>query len=116
VEHRSSLVGWDKAGSAAAGPPDSMSTMVGRRPKRACPTLRFTLSVDCDVIDTNVEHSPLDVRCSALNVQRSHFLLLGTTMANVEITDSRWWSNFRSQMPAARTWAYFDHAAVAPLC
>ena len=37
-------------------------------------------------------------------------------MANVDITDSRWWNNFRSQMPVARTWAYFDHAAVAPLC
>ena len=25
------------------------------------------------------------------------------------------WAEFRSQMPIARTWAYFDHAAVAPL-
>ncbi len=25
------------------------------------------------------------------------------------------WSQFRQQMPIARTWAYFDHAAVAPL-
>src|SRR5262245_54973315 len=26
-----------------------------------------------------------------------------------------WWEDFRDLMPAAATWAYFDHAAVAPL-
>ena len=25
------------------------------------------------------------------------------------------WEEFRRQMPVAREWAYFDHAAVAPL-
>jgi len=29
--------------------------------------------------------------------------------------DFRWWERFREQMPVARRWAYFDHAAVAPL-
>jgi selenocysteine lyase/cysteine desulfurase len=28
---------------------------------------------------------------------------------------SDWWTDFRARMPAAQTWAYFDHAAVAPL-
>lgn len=28
---------------------------------------------------------------------------------------SRWWEQIRAQMPAAEHWAYFDHAAVAPL-
>ncbi|HEY2894900.1 MAG TPA: aminotransferase class V-fold PLP-dependent enzyme, partial [Pirellulales bacterium] len=26
-----------------------------------------------------------------------------------------WWDEFRAEMPVARNWAYFDHAAVAPL-
>jgi cysteine desulfurase/selenocysteine lyase len=26
-----------------------------------------------------------------------------------------WWTDFRARMPVARSWAYFDHAAVAPL-
>ena len=26
-----------------------------------------------------------------------------------------WWDEFRQQMPVAEQWAYFDHAAVAPL-
>src|SRR5713101_8135691 len=26
-----------------------------------------------------------------------------------------WWDEFRQQMPVAERWAYFDHAAVAPL-
>jgi cysteine desulfurase / selenocysteine lyase len=25
------------------------------------------------------------------------------------------WTGFRNEMPVARQWAYFDHAAVAPL-
>lgn len=28
---------------------------------------------------------------------------------------SEWWHEFRQQMPVAQCWAYFDHAAVAPL-
>lgn len=28
---------------------------------------------------------------------------------------SHWWHDFRQQMPVAERWAYFDHAAVAPL-
>lgn len=28
---------------------------------------------------------------------------------------SKWWHVFRQQMPVAERWAYFDHAAVAPL-
>ena len=28
---------------------------------------------------------------------------------------SEWWQDFRQQMPVAERWAYFDHAAVAPL-
>ena len=28
---------------------------------------------------------------------------------------SEWWHEFRRQMPVAERWAYFDHAAVAPL-
>ncbi len=28
---------------------------------------------------------------------------------------SEWWQDFRLQMPVAKRWAYFDHAAVAPL-
>lgn len=28
---------------------------------------------------------------------------------------SDWWQDFRQQMPVAERWAYFDHAAVAPL-
>lgn len=28
---------------------------------------------------------------------------------------AEWWHNFRQQMPVAERWAYFDHAAVAPL-
>ena len=28
---------------------------------------------------------------------------------------SEWWDEFRQQMPVAERWAYFDHAAVAPL-
>src|SRR5690554_4083688 len=30
-------------------------------------------------------------------------------------TSAAIWSQFRQQMPVARRWAYFDHAAVAPL-
>ena len=26
------------------------------------------------------------------------------------------WDHFRQLMPVCRKWAYFDHAAVAPLC
>ena len=28
---------------------------------------------------------------------------------------AEWWHEFRQQMPVAKRWAYFDHAAVAPL-
>src|SRR4051812_21644673 len=31
------------------------------------------------------------------------------------LTNDPRWSAFRDQMPVARRWAYFDHAAVAPL-
>jgi cysteine desulfurase/selenocysteine lyase len=30
-------------------------------------------------------------------------------------TDTPWWEEFRDLMPVTRQWAYFDHAAVAPL-
>lgn len=39
-------------------------------------------------------------------------------MKNTEASNggSDRWLEFRRQMPVARRWAYFDHAAVAPLC
>lgn len=34
----------------------------------------------------------------------------------VELGDNERWNDFRRRMPVVEQWAYFDHAAVAPLC
>src|SRR5690606_8569790 len=34
---------------------------------------------------------------------------------NLTINNTNWWRQIRQQMPVVRKWAYFDHAAVAPL-
>jgi selenocysteine lyase/cysteine desulfurase len=39
---------------------------------------------------------------------------MATMMASTQTPDRRW-EDFRRQMPAADEWAYFDHAAVAPI-
>ena len=38
--------------------------------------------------------------------------MIQTQAGPTEKTD---WTAFRTEMPATRKWAYFDHAAVAPL-
>ena len=34
---------------------------------------------------------------------------------SLTVASTDWWNDFRARMPVADQWAYFDHAAVAPL-
>lgn len=38
-----------------------------------------------------------------------------TWLMNAQVEQGAWWKEFRQRMPICRRWAYFDHAAVAPL-
>ena len=42
-------------------------------------------------------------------------MVLEMIQSRTEPAEKTDWTAFRSEMPVARQWAYFDHAAVAPL-